>query len=53
MSTIGAISATLPSTTALPAQIQPKRDTDGDEATESNSSKAAEAASPRKVDTMA
>jgi hypothetical protein len=53
MSTIGAITTTPPNTAAQAVQIQPKQDKDGDEATESNAAKAAEAASPHKVDIKA
>jgi hypothetical protein len=38
---------------AQPVQIPPKKDQDGDEATESNAAKATEAASPHKLDIKA
>ncbi len=50
MSTIGAISTAPPAIAAQAVLVQPKQDKDGDEATESNAAKAAEAASPHKVD---
>jgi hypothetical protein len=53
MSTIGAISTPPAPPTAQATLVQPKRDNDHDEATESNAAKASEAASPHKVDIKA
>jgi len=53
MSGIGAISTTHPTVAAQAVQIPPRKDKDGDEATESQVAKAAEAASPHKVDIKA
>ncbi len=53
MSTIGAISTPPSPPTAQATLVQPKRDNDRDEATESNAAKASEAALPHKVDIKA
>jgi len=53
MGTIGAISTTPPNSTLPAMQMPAKPDKDADEATESKLAKAAEVASPRRVDIKA
>ncbi len=53
MSMIGAVSTSQPVTPAQAVLVQPKQDKDRDEATESNATKVAEAASPHALDIKA